>query len=413
MLFLMRFANLSGIDAQGQPYAALPVAPLFETIEDLKAIDTVLPQLFADAQYRQLLETQGNRQEIMLGYSDSSKDGGILTSAWQLYSAQQTITQIANAHGLQTRLFHGRGGSVSRGGGSTHHAIAAQPPGTLQGEIKFTEQGEVLYAKYANADTAVFELTLAVTGVLKASATQFSKPPAKLAQYESMIARLAERCETRYRQLTDHTEGFYQFFSEATPIAEISLLNIGSRPAHRKKGTPTKQTIRAIPWVFSWSMARFTLPAWYGVGSALVDLSDEEQALVDEMYQQWPFFNAFISNTEMAFAKSDMNIAAHYSALCHQETLRETIMSDIKAEAERTREGLNKMLHQPHLLAHQSELATSLRWRDAYLDPMNHIQIELLKRSRAPGLDEQAKAAISDPLLRTINAIAAGLRNTG
>lgn len=413
VLFLMRFAGLSGIDKNGAPYAALPVAPLFETIEDLKAIDHILPQLFADPSYRALLSTQDNRQEIMLGYSDSSKDGGILTSAWQLYSAQQTITKIAKAHGLQTRLFHGRGGSVSRGGGSTHHAIAAQPPGTLHGEIKFTEQGEVLYAKYANPETAVFELTLAITGALKASATQFSKPPTKLGEYETMIAKLAERCEQRYRNLTDHTENFYTFFSQATPVAEISLLNIGSRPAHRKKGTPTKKTIRAIPWVFSWSMARFTLPAWYGVGSALTDLNAYEQALVDEMYREWPFFNAFISNTEMAYAKCDMDIAAHYSELCRDETLRENIMADIQAEAQRTLTGLNRMIGQNQLLAQQPDLATSLRWRDAYLDPMNHIQIELLKRRRNETLSEAQETAISDPLLRTINAIAAGLRNTG
>lgn len=412
VLFLMRFAGLSGIHADGQPYAALPVAPLFETIEDLKAIDRVLPQLFADPAYCALLNSQGSRQEIMLGYSDSSKDGGILTSAWQLYSAQQTITRIAKEHGLQTRLFHGRGGSVSRGGGSTHHAIAAQPPGTLHGEIKFTEQGEVLYAKYANADTAVYELTLAITGALKASATQFSKLPAKLRDYEHMIAKLADACENRYRGLTDSTEGFYTFFSEATPVAEISLLNIGSRPAHRKKGPPTKQTIRAIPWVFSWSMARFTLPAWYGVGSALTGLNAEEQALVDEMYREWPFFNAFISNTEMAFAKCDMHIAAHYSELCQDTALRNKIMADIQAEAERTEAGLKRMINEPQLLAQQPELAASLRWRDAYLDPMNHIQIELLKRRRNEH-SEAEDALISGPLMRTINAIAAGLRNTG
>lgn len=413
VLLLMRFAGLSGIDEDGKPFAALPVAPLFETIEDLKAIEEVLPQLFADTQYCKLLEGQDRRQEIMLGYSDSSKDGGILTSAWQLYRAQQTITQIAHSYGLQTRLFHGRGGSVSRGGGSTHHAIAAQPAGTLQGEIKFTEQGEVLYAKYANTETAVYELTLAITGALKATATQFSRVPERLDDYEGMIAKLADRCEQRYRALTDHSEQFYEFFSQATPIAEISLLNIGSRPAHRKKGTPTKQTIRAIPWVFSWSMARFTLPAWYGIGSALSDLSAEEQTLVDEMYRQWPFFNAFMSNTEMAFAKSDMNIAAHYSELCRDEALRERIMNDIRAEATRTADGLNRMIGQPQLLAQQSELATSLQWRNAYLDPMHHIQIELLQRSRVQDLDEQSRADINNPLLRTINAIAAGLRNTG
>ncbi len=412
VLFLLRFTGLSGIDDEGRPFSALPVVPLFETIEDLKAIKQILPQLFSDKHYRALLESQDNRQEIMLGYSDSSKDGGILTSAWQLYRAQQTISKIAAAFSLQTRLFHGRGGSVSRGGGSTHHAIAAQPPGTLHGEIKFTEQGEVLYAKYANPETAVFELTMAITGALKASATQFSLRPERLGDYEAMIAKLAATCETRYRALTEHSEGFYEFFSQATPVAEISLLNIGSRPAHRRKGTPTKQTIRAIPWVFSWSMARFTLPAWFGIGSALTDLSQEEQALVMEMYEKWPFFNALISNMEMAFAKNEMRIATSYSQLCEEQALREKIMAEILGEHRRTRDGLNRLMQQDHLLAHQPNLAFSLQWRNAYLDPMNYIQIELLGRSRNTQ-DSAKKALINDTLLRTINAIAAGLRNTG
>lgn len=412
VLFLLRFAGLSGTDHDGRPFCALPVAPLFETIEDLKAIEQVLPQLFSDPHYRALLTNQGDRQEIMLGYSDSSKDGGILTSAWQLYRAQQTITRIAAAFALKTRLFHGRGGSVSRGGGSTHHAIAAQPPGTLHGEIKFTEQGEVLYAKYANPETAAFELTMAITGALKASATQFSRRPERLCDYEAVVAKLADACEARYRALTDHSEGFYQFFSQATPVAEISLLNIGSRPAHRQKGTPTKQTIRAIPWVFSWSMARFTLPAWFGVGSALAALSQKERTLAMEMYRQWPFFNAFISNTEMAFAKNEMHIAASYAQLCEEHALREKIMVEIGAEHRRTTDGLNQLMRQDHLLAHQPNLAFSLQWRNAYLDPMNYVQIELLRRSRKTK-DKAEKEAINDSLLRTINAIAAGLRNTG
>lgn len=412
VLFLMRFAGLSGIDANGKPFAALPVAPLFETIEDLQAIPVVLPQLFADKAYQALLSTQQHRQEIMLGYSDSSKDGGILTSAWQLYRAQQTITKIAQQFNIKTRLFHGRGGSVSRGGGSTHHAICAQPAGTLQGEIKFTEQGEVLYAKYANTETAVYELTMAITGAFKASATQFAKPLANISRYETMMETLANTCEKRYRQLTDDTPGFYHFFAQATPVAEISLLNIGSRPAHRKKGPPTKQTIRAIPWVFSWSMARFTLPAWYGVGSALTSLNKEDNATVQEMVKEWPFFRAFISNTEMAFSKTELNIAKYYSELCQDKTLAETIFTDISAEYQRTKTGLNAVLQQTALLTQQSNLATSLRWRNAYLDPMNFIQIELLKRSRK-AKDESEKMQLQDPLVRTINAIAAGLRNTG
>lgn len=415
VLLLMRFAGLSAISEKGYLTSALPVAPLFETIEDLKNIDKILPMVLDNPLYRGLLEHSGNIQEIMLGYSDSSKDGGIITSAWQLYSAQQTITNIAEEYGIKTRLFHGRGGSVSRGGGSTHQAIAAQPAGTLDGQIKFTEQGEVLYAKYANPDTAVFELTMGITGALKASSSRFVEQPTELPEYEEVFARLAEAGEQQYRQLTDSTEGFYKFYSEATPVKEISLLNIGSRPSHRKKGLPSKSTIRAIPWVFGWSLARFTLPAWYGVGSALKNVEADEP-LMKEMNDKWPFFKSFISNIEMSFTKSEMNIAQAYSQLCKDETLRENIMSAVIKEHELTYAGLNSLLEQESLLSSQEELAASLQWRNAYLDPINYIQIELLKRMRA---DNDMKTVnhddidVADPLIRSINALAAGLRNTG
>ncbi|MDO4776239.1 MAG: phosphoenolpyruvate carboxylase [Cardiobacteriaceae bacterium] len=408
VIFLMRFAGLSGLDEHGKPWCALPVAPLFETIDDLKNIEHVLTALLDTPWYRALLASQGDTQEIMLGYSDSSKDGGILTSAWQLYRAQQTIRQIADRHHIKTRLFHGRGGSVSRGGGSTHHAIAAQPPGTLQGEIKITEQGEVLYAKYANADTAVFELTMGITGAIKASATQFAHLPARLADYEALMEKLARHGEAAYRELTDHTEGFYDFFAQATPIADISLLNIGSRPAKRRSGSLSKYNIRAIPWVFAWSLARFTLPAWYGVGSALAAIAPEEEALVADMIDNWPFFRAFISNTEMAFTKNEPDIASAYASLCDDPGLRERIMHIINDEYARTREHLNIVLKQDTLLARQPELAQSLHWRNAYLDPINYIQIELMRRLR-----QSDNPLLQEAMVRTINALAAGLRNTG
>ena len=415
VLLLMRFAGLCRVDDEGQLSADLPVAPLFETIEDLKNIDKILPAVLDNPLYRGLLQHSDNTQEIMLGYSDSSKDGGIITSAWQLYSAQQTINRIAGEYGIKTRLFHGRGGSVSRGGGSTHKAIAAQPAGTLHGQIKVTEQGEVLYAKYANTDTAVFELTMGITGTLKACSSRFVVQPPELPHYEALFARLADAGEQRYRKLTDHTEGFYQFYSQATPVAEISLLNIGSRPAHRNKGLPSKTTLRAIPWVFGWSLARFTLPAWYGVGSALHSVIDDE-ALMKEMIDCWPFFNVFISNIEMAFTKSDMSIAHAYSQLCDDERLREQIMTAVTDEHELTHSGLNSLLNQESLLEHQQNLAASLEWRNAYLDPTNYIQIELLKRARqkdATSDTNHGDLDVEDPLIRSINALAAGLRNTG
>lgn len=420
VLLLMRFAGLSGIDDQGHMFAALPVAPLFETIDDLKNIDKIMPTILDNPLYRQLLEHSGNLQEIMLGYSDSSKDGGIITSAWQLYSAQQTITSIANQYGITTRLFHGRGGSVSRGGGSTHKAIAAQPAGTLMGQIKFTEQGEVLYAKYANPDTAVFELTMGITGALKASSSRFIEQPSQLEDYETLFARLADAGEAQYRELTDNTEGFYKFYSQATPVQEISLLNIGSRPAHRKKGLPSKSTIRAIPWVLGWSLARFTLPAWYGVGSAL-DSVKEDETLMQEMNDNWPFFTVFMSNIEMAFTKCEIDIAQAYSQLCEDDHLREHVMQKVIDEHQLTHKTLNSLLNQQSLLSNQQELAASLKWRNAYLDPINYIQIELLKRMREQDSTDNDstdnnsadRLAVEDPLIRSINALAAGLRNTG
>ncbi|MDO5091048.1 MAG: phosphoenolpyruvate carboxylase [Cardiobacteriaceae bacterium] len=408
VIFLLRFAGLSGIDDNGKPWCALPIAPLFETIDDLKNIEHVLTTLLNTPWYRALLDNQRHTQEIMLGYSDSSKDGGILTSAWQLYRAQQTIRHIADRHHIKTRLFHGRGGSVSRGGGSTHHAIAAQPPGTLQGEIKITEQGEVLYAKYANADTAVYELTMGITGAIKASATQFAHQPEQLPAYEALMEKLAHHGETAYRELTDHTQGFYDFFAQATPIADISLLNIGSRPAKRRSGAMSKYNIRAIPWVFAWSLARFTLPAWYGVGTALAAIEPEEETLVADMIEHWPFFRAFISNTEMAFTKSEPDIAAAYAQLCDNDALRQHIMHTINREYTRTREHLNTILKQDTLLARQPALAQSLHWRNAYLDPINYIQIELMRRLRT-----NDTPLLQEAMVRTINALAAGLRNTG
>ena len=220
-----------------------------------------------------------------------------------------------------------------------------------------------------------------------------------------------------YRELTDHTEGFYKFYSQVTPVQEISLLNIGSRPSHRKKGLPSKTTLRAIPWVFGWSLARFTLPAWYGVGSALHSVKEDEQ-LMKEMNSNWPFFNVFMSNIEMAFTKSEMNIAQAYSQLCDDEPLREQIMGAVSEEHQLTFSGLNSLLNQDTLLSNQTNLAASLKWRRAYLDPINYIQIELLKRARQDDgqsneNDKSDELPVEDPLIRSINALAAGLRNTG
>ena len=236
---------------------------------DLSHVDSVLETLLQIPRYKQLLQKSGGIQEVMLGYSDSCKDGGILSAAWGLYQAQQKVARISNRHAIDCRIFHGRGGTITRGGGPTHDAIMSQPPATVQGQIKFTEQGEVLSHKYGNAETAIYELTMGITGVMKASMVTLLGTSESHDDYYASMQQLSDYSEDYYRELTDRTEGFFEYFYETTPVSEIGLMNIGSRPSHRHKGDMSKTSVRAIPWVFGWSMSRTTMPAWYGVGYAI------------------------------------------------------------------------------------------------------------------------------------------------
>jgi len=423
ILEVMLLATLVGLAGkkEDQWFCKIRISPLFETIEDLNNIEAVLARLFNDETYRTLLQASGNMQEVMLGYSDSCKDGGILASSWQLFEAQQKVIQLADSHQIDCRLFHGRGGTIGRGGGPTHESILSQPEGTVHGQIKFTEQGEVLSNKYSNPETAVYELTLGVTGLMLAS--RYQLVPGKSTASEENMAIMSEIMaygENSYRQLTEHTEGFLDYFYEATPVSEIAMMNIGSRPSHRKKGDRSKSSVRAIGWVFGWAQARQTLPAWYGIGTALQQWVDDDaksskqrlQKLRD-MYQNWPYFNALLSNTEMALYKADMRTAKEYSELCLSEDTGLRIYEMIRDEHDRTLEITLKVANMAHLLDDIPPLALSLMRRDPYLDPLNHIQIKLLKRYRDESLSKEEREKWLNPLLRSINAIAAGMRNTG
>ena len=418
VMHVMFLASLTGLAGrQGESFICrIGVSPLFETIRDLSRIEPVISALLDDAVYQRLLRKHNSLQEVMLGYSDSAKDGGIVASAWLLYRAQQRVIALGKERGVRIRLFHGRGGTIGRGGGPTHEAIRAQPAGTLLGQIKFTEQGEVLSYKYSNRETAVYELSMGLTGVVSASTGLIREVKPDNETFHQHMQVLAEKGEACYRELTEQTPGFLDYFYEATPVSEIGLLNIGSRPSHRAKGDRSKSSVRAIAWVFGWAQARQTLPAWYGLGSALEGCCDDQKKRLKslrEMYRDWPFFRALLSNTQMALFKSRMDIAREYAGLCSDSKARDTVFNMIESEYRRTEKWIRKIAQIDELLDENPLLKTSLTRRDPYLDPLNHIQLELLNRYRSKDTREGDREASLDPLLRSINAIAGGMRNTG
>ncbi len=418
VMLLARLAGLAGKTPQGW-FCDLRVAPLFETIEDLEHIDDVMSALFDNDTYAALLKASGNLQEVMLGYSDSCKDGGILSSAWNLYEAQEKMVALAEGRGVQCRLFHGRGGTIGRGGGPTHEAILSQPDDTVHGRIKFTEQGEVLSYRYANPETALYELTMGISGLIKASRCVIEPPPKPRKDFLGIMEELAQLGEEAYRGLIDQ-DGLLDYFYEVTPVDAIALLNIGSRPSHRKRADRSLASIRAIPWVFGWAQSRHTLPAWYGIGSAIERWrgSDLERlAKLQRMYEEWPFFRAILSNTQMSLFKAEMHIAASYSQLAGDSSRAEVIYDRIAEEYERTLNQVLGIAGLHGLMEETPDLQLSLARRNTYLDPLNHVQIALLQRYRS-GIARNAGNGDDpeqwlDPLLRSINAIAAGMRNTG
>ena len=418
VLEVMYLAWLTGLAGkqEDQWFCNIRISPLFETIDDLQHVEEVLSQLLGNTRYRRLLNCACKCQEIMLGYSDSCKDGGILASNWRLYEAQKKIIAIADKHGIQCRLFHGRGGTIGRGGGPTHESILSQPPGTVHGQIKFTEQGEVLRYKYSNTETAVYELSMGVTGLLKASRIVIRPHDDDRRDYMAIMDELTRLGEASYRDLIDHTGGLFDYFYDVTPVTEIGLLNIGSRPSHRKQQDRSKSSIRAIPWVFGWAQSRHTLPAWYGLGTALEQWRHDDPARLPQlqtMYRDWPFFHALLSNIQMALFKGEMNIAHEYTRLASDPESAERIYRKISEEYRRTVVQVLQVCKLQHLLEESPALGLSLHRRDPYLDPLNNIQVTLLGRYRNSSLSEDQRERWLQPLLQSINAIASGMRNTG
>ncbi|MGE0286545.1 MAG: phosphoenolpyruvate carboxylase [Bradyrhizobium sp.] len=391
--------------------SAINIVPLFETIEDLQASSSIMDRMLSLHDYRKLVDSRGALQEVMLGYSDSNKDGGFVTSGWELYKAEIGLVQVFERHHVRLRLFHGRGGSVGRGGGPSYDAIIAQPGGAVNGQIRITEQGEIISSKYSNAEVGRNNLEILAAATLEASLLQ-PKQSAPRAEYLKAMDELSDLAFKAYRGLVYETEGFADYFWASTVINEIATLNIGSRPASRKK-TREIEDLRAIPWVFSWAQCRLMLPGWYGFASAveawIAKHPDRGMAFLQELYREWPFFRMLLSNMDMVLAKSSIAIASRYAELVPDEALREKIFGRIKGEWHNCIDLLLKIMGQDRLLQGNPLLERSVRHRFPYLDPLNHVQVELLREHRAQNPDEQVLRGIQI----TINGISAGLRNTG
>jgi phosphoenolpyruvate carboxylase len=408
-------------DANDPAKAALMVIPLFETIPDLRNAPHIMRDLLALSGVDSIIEHQGNEQEVMLGYSDSNKDGGFLTSNWELYRAELALVSLFNERGITLRLFHGRGGTVGRGGGPTYQAILSQPPGTVDGQIRLTEQGEVIASKFGNPEIGRRNLETVVAATLEASLLPHGTAPAELPVFEATMQQLSDAAMASYRALVYETPGFKEYFFESTPISEIAELNIGSRPASRKLQDPKQRKIedlRAIPWGFSWGQCRLLLTGWYGFGSAVAAYldgapSDAERgrrlAQLKKMHKSWPFFSTLLSNMDMVLAKTDLAVASRYAALVTDKKLRKHVFERIVAEWERTSKVLSEITGKSERLAENPLLARSIKNRFPYLDPLNHLQVELLKRYRAGDTNARVRRGIH----LSINGIAAGLRNTG
>ena len=391
--------------------SAINIVPLFETIEDLQACAGIMDRMLALHDYRKFVDSRGSVQEVMLGYSDSNKDGGFVTSGWELYKAEIRLVEVFERHGVRLRLFHGRGGSVGRGGGPSYDAIIAQPGGAVNGQIRITEQGEIISSKYSNAEVGRSNLEILAAATLEASLLH-PRQPAPKAEYLTAMGQLSELAFKAYRGLVYETDGFVDYFWNSTVINEIATLNIGSRPASRKK-TRAIEDLRAIPWVFSWAQCRLMLPGWYGFGSAveawIAQHPEQGMPFLKELYKEWPFFRMLLSNMDMVLAKSSIAIASRYAELVPDEALRERIFGRIRREWHLVIETLLDIMDQDRLLQGNPLLERSVRHRFPYLDPLNHVQVELLKTHRAQDSDERVLRGIQI----TINGISAGLRNTG
>ena len=394
---------------------ALDIVPLFETIDDLRNAATIVRDLLAVPVYRQWIDSRASRQEIMLGYSDSNKDGGYLASSWSLYRAELELVAVARDANVGLRLFHGRGGTVGRGGGPSYEAILAQPAGCVAHGLRITEQGEIIASKYSDAELGRRNLETLVAAALESALVDAEQLGDRAAPYFAALDELSAIALDAYRDLVYRTPGFVDYFRASTPIAEIADLNIGSRPASRTASTRIED-LRAIPWVFSWGQCRLMLPGWYGVGSAFQTWMQRHPAgphkareVLAQMHARWPFFRAMIANLAMVLAKTDLAVASRYAELVTDTTLRESIFARIAEEHGKTLRSVLAVTGQSELVEDNPTLARSLRNRLPYLDPLNHLQVELLRRVRAGQTDERTRRAVH----LTINGLAAGLRNSG
>lgn len=394
------------------PSLDLNIAPLFETIDDLRRAGQMIDRLLGMPAYRALVAARGDLQEVMLGYSDSNKDGGYVTSNWELYRATRELVGVCEGHGVKLRLFHGRGGTVGRGGGPSYDAILAQPPGSVNGAIRITEQGEVISSKYSDAEIGLRNLETLVAATLEATLVKDQDPAAERPAWRAAMEGLSSASFAAYRALVYETPGFVEFFHAVTPIGEIAGLHIGSRPAARR-ASGRIEDLRAIPWVFSWSLARIMLPGWYGFGSGVEAYLSTGRArklqLLREMHADWPFFRVMLANMDMLLAKTDLGIASRYARLAQDQKRARVLLARIEAEQTLTLRHLFSIQQSRELLADNPTLARSIRNRRPYIDPLNHLQIELLRRFRTGDRDDRVQRA----LLITINGIAAGLRNSG
>jgi phosphoenolpyruvate carboxylase len=401
---VIEIANKAGlrVDAEDGAPGLMPV-PLFESIESLRASAIVMREVWAKPDYRRTLQSWGNWQEVMLGYSDSNKDGGMLTSTWELYKAHHALHEAAREARVKLRIFHGRGGTVGRGGGPTHSAILAQPSGDFTGQIRITEQGEVLNWKYADPLLAEWNLEVMIAASLRALSRKIEIYPAEW--HEAMDA-MSESAFAFYRKHIADDPELLTYFEAATPVNELELARAGSRPA-RRSGSRSLNDLRAIPWVFGWMQSRHALPAWFGVGYAFDTFGND--TVLRAMLADFPIFLDMVRNVELAMAKADMSIARLYSALVPDERVRERIYSLLAEEFERTRRALLRLKNQKELLERNPVLLRSIRLRNPYVDPLSLIQVELLRRKRAGQTDDDLDYALGS----TMNGIAAGLHNTG
>jgi phosphoenolpyruvate carboxylase len=407
---LLKEAGL--LDASSdEPYAPVGIVPLFETIDDLQRGSSILEAVLDLPLYRGLVTARGDSQEVMLGYSDSNKDGGYLAANWALYRAELDLVESARKTGIRLRLFHGRGGTVGRGGGPSYDAILAQPPGAVKGSLRITEQGEVIAAKYAEPRIAHRNLETLVAATLESTLLDTEGLGEFANSAYEVLDDLAARAQRAYAELVHETPGFVEYFKASTPVSEIGSLNIGSRPASRKPTTKISD-LRAIPWVLAWSQSRVMLPGWYGTGAAFEDFVAEDEsrlAVLQDLYERWPFFRTVLSNMAQVLAKSDMGLAARYSELVEDEALRRRVFDKIVDEHDRTIRMHKLITGQDDLLADNPALARSVFNRFPYLEPLNHLQVELLRRFRSGDEDELVQRGI----LLTMSGLATALRNSG